>query len=99
MSNFTRPNLANFFQDYDSALLLDYEISEKDYCNFQDLADCLRDTQYKEKEKFIAFLNHIDNSSLTDEFYLEFENYRSEAGLPYFNEVLNVEEIIKCIRS
>ena len=99
MSNFTRPNLANFFQDYDSALLLDYEISEKDYCNFQDLADCLRDPQYKEKEKIIAFLKHINNSSLTDEFYHMFEDYRLEAGLPYFDEVLNVEEIIKCIRS
>jgi hypothetical protein len=99
LTNLTRDNLADFFQGYDSGLLLDLEIPEEYYCNFQDLAACLRDPQYKEKEKVITFLEHIDDSSVTEEFYSMFEDYRHEAGLPYIDEVLNVEQIIKCIRS
>ncbi len=90
MSNFTRANLSAFFKGYYSGLLLD---------SFQDLAECIADAHHKEKEKFIAFLRHIDNSDFTNDFYWMFEEYRAEAGLPYYDEALHVEDIIKCIRS
>ena len=91
MSNFTRANLSAFFKGYDSDLL---RIQKN---TFQDLAECIADAHHKEKEKFIAFL--IDNSDVTNDFYWMFEEYRAEAGLPYYDEALHVEDIIKCIKS
>jgi hypothetical protein len=99
MSNFTRANLSAFFKGYDSGLLLDFEIPDEYYCDFQDLAACIADAHHKEKEKFIAFLRHINNSDVTDDFYWMFEEYRVEAGLPCYDEALHVEDVIKCIRS
>ena len=96
MSNFTRANLSAFFKGCDSSLL-DFEIQY--YYDFEDLAECIADEHHKEKEKFIAFLRHIDNSDVTNDFYWMFEEYRAEAGLPYYDEALHVEDIIKCIRS
>ena len=99
MSHFNRECLSEFIRDFDDEILFEYDVPKEICCTFNDVADCLANPKYAEKEKIISFLKYIDNSSFSDDLFLIFREFLINKMISPFDEIFKIENLINCINS